>query len=737
MKGKKSKFNFGPNGLKGFFLDHVEKMVLVLMLFVVIGFVYFGSTVETWPKAKTPQALAENVTRASAHINEKTWEKVKATNEPPSIVNPIVIRTKADDFKLGAIDQPILPSRSKRRDPNLYPPTQLEVYALTAAIAVMPSEDLTKLSPLDKIVQDILQKQAEEAAKAPLFPTESDRDKKKTKKGGAKAGEHDPFAQAGGPRGGAYGNTTNALGGTRQVDEEDREEYQRMGSRVANTAVAVSRNMIAVKALIPFKKQMAEYREALYGNPNYVNEERDVPTYVYFTVERADVTANPNADSKTLDWKVLSTREATRLPEADGAVWEQIPEELVDPIYTLPGMERNGAELPPMTLPIPPVLLTDRRKLAGHTEIPWAATSENLNGRMPTSDKKTVKPEKAEGPEGPEGPDEGPDSTKTGPSRTSPSPAVPRPPVRGEGGRRGYPSGYPGGRGRSGSSGSDAGLEEVTYKLFRFIDFNVERGHQYRYRVKLMLEDPNHPQAATGAQGAVVGRDGGKGNDPLPTALDKNVEQRLRDLKKEEDKTGKRKWYRETDWSEASPVVVVPDPLQIVGGAASPAHKQPVAGTNAMVTTSEPQTKMLVVSWDDLYAAHVSSEDDGLSRGSVLNFVKDSDCLHPVKLDYVTLKDYPVRTDAMIVDIRGGEKIAGGTNKELTVPGEVAYIDSNGKLTVASEAEDIKSWLRYAKVEPKKIEEPKTDDDKDKDKERNGYPEGPRQPKPPRTTRPR
>ena len=33
----------------------------------------------------------------------------------------------------------------------------------------------------------------------------------------------------------------------------------------------------------------------------------------------------------------------------------------------------------------------------------------------------------------------------------------------------------------------------VDYLLIRFFDFNVEMGKKYRYRIQLLLEDPNHP----------------------------------------------------------------------------------------------------------------------------------------------------------------------------------------------------------------------------------------------------
>lgn len=691
MKPKKAKFSLGPGGIKGFFLEHVEKMVLGLVLVVVVLFVYFGSTVETFPDSKTPATLQQTVARATSTLEAKSWEKVKETILPPPIDNPIVIRVSEKDFPLRTMDERILPSRTKRRDPDLYPPVNLEVEAMVAAVGMLPNEE--EIPAIDLRYEEMIERQ-----QAPLEPEEPLTGKKKKKK----SRESEPDLLGDAARG------MGALGGIkapRQFSEEDREELMRNGARPSTQAIAHSRNIISLKALIPFQKQLLEYQEALAGNPQYVSEERDVPTYVFFKVERADVTADPNADPATLKWQLLSTVAARNLPYIETAQWETIPEELVDPSAVLSATERFGA----LTLPVPPALLVDLKKLAGHTEIDWASSlAEGAYGTegKKTDDKKGTEegPDTVEGPEGPEGPDAIGPGVGVGPG------VRPYPGMRGEGRGGGMVRG-PGSRGGYDQYSSS---QEVVYKLFRFIDFDVEREHKYRYRVSLMLEDPNHPQLPLAAAGAPVSRDGsggGIGNDPPVASLDKAVEERLRELKKEEDKTGKRKWYRETDFSEASPVITVPNPLQFVGGTVSPAREVPIAGTFARVAAGEASAKTLVVQWDDQYATNVVAEEE-VQRGATINFTKDSEALHPIKLEYVELKDYPIRTDALVVDIRGGERLPGGTaTSPQNAPGEVALIDHSGKLIVLNEADDIKDWHRYGKVEPIIIEEPKPEDD--------------------------
>lgn len=686
MKPKKaSKLSLGPGGLKGFFFEHVEKMVLAAVLVVVVCFVYFGSKVETFPQTKTPDTMMQIVNNAGINIEKKSWEKVKETILPPSIDNPIVINVREEDWKWRALDERIQPSRTKRRDPDIYPPVQLEVEAMVAGVGMVPGEE--EIAPIDLRYNEMIERQ-----QAPVEVPEST--KKKKKKG---RDEEDLLGAAAEGMGAA-----GALQQVRVLSDEEREELTLHAARVSSTAIARSRNIVALKALIPYQKQLLEYQDALAGNPQFVNDERDTPTYVFFKVERADVTDNPNADPKTLKWQLLSTVSARNLPFVPKAEWDVIPDELVDPTAVLPATDRFGA----LTLPVPPAVLTDLRKLAGHAEIAWANV---YGGEGPAAVAADDGKKKAEGPDMVEGPED-PDSAL---SPMNEGPGGYRPGMRGEGSSR-YRGGY------DESSGS-TDPKNVVYKLFRFIDFDVQRGRQYRYRVNVMLEDPNHPQLPTNTTGtASVGREGaggGIGNDPPPASLDKTVEERLRELKKEEEKTGKRKWYRETDWSEASSVVSINDPMQFVGGSVSPPREQPIAGTMARVAASEAVAKTIVVKWDDEYATNVVTQED-VQRGSTLNFTKDAEALHPVKLEYVELKDYRTRTDAVVVDIRGGERLPGSTNKDpMTSPGQVAVIDHTGKLVVLDEAKDLKSWHRYGKVEPIKIEEPKVEESSESERD--------------------
>jgi hypothetical protein len=64
----------------------------------------------------------------------------------------------------------------------------------------------------------------------------------------------------------------------------------------------------------------------------------------------------------------------------------------------------------------------------------------------------------------------------------------------------------------------------VKYKLVRFIDQTVEKGRQYRYRVKVYVEDPNYPSDLYEA--------------PSLAGLHEEAQTRVRDLEAKDAKSG-------------------------------------------------------------------------------------------------------------------------------------------------------------------------------------------------------
>ena len=100
-------------------------------------------------------------------------------------------------------------------------------------------------------------------------------------------------------------------------------------------SVAKARSCIAVKALVPWKKQWEEYEAKLAEAMGY-NPARDVPRFLSFTAERAEVGDDPNAP---LEWATVMPPPAynfASLPHVDSR----------DPVWDDPGLPGRLARGP-------------------------------------------------------------------------------------------------------------------------------------------------------------------------------------------------------------------------------------------------------------------------------------------------------------------------------------------------------------------------------------------------------
>src|SRR5262249_33998587 len=167
------------------------------------------------------------------------------------------------------------------------------------------------------------------------------------------------------------------------------------------------------------------------------------------------------------------------------------------------------------------------------------------------------------------------------------------------------PEGGPGGFRGGGGGVGQAAMEHTTlpkgvdYYLLRFFDFSVEPGKKYKYRVKLVLKDPNYnlPQAVLS-----------------PAVLDRQAKE-LQAARAKNPKTEK-PFYRIVEkWSDPSPAVGIP----MAGNVRLADAKVPAADK----ANDEPTVKMLVEAFDadeagTLIQAAVEKE---FKRGYVANMV--------------------------------------------------------------------------------------------------------------------
>jgi hypothetical protein len=253
----------------------------------------------------------------------------------------------------------------------------------------------------------------------------------------------------------------------------------------------------------------------------------------------------------------------------------------------------------------------------------------------------------------------------------------------------------PGGAAAGGYDGMGGGMANMgttlanapppKYKLIRVTDLTAEVGHKYRYKMQVILHDPNHPATERGYVA------------PNPASLAAEVRTRVKALDSSV-------FYVESDWSEPSPVVELPRTCRFFAGTAKQPELRPlIAGKPEVPNTTHPEAKALAVVWDSTKVVDVPAEVN-VHRGSILNFVEDAQVIHPVTHEIVDLSKYAFSTNAIVADIMGGEEIPlldKRTEKQpLVAPGELLIFDAEGNLHVQNETDDIEGFRRYLVPEP-------------------------------------
>ena len=230
--------------------------------------------------------------------------------------------------------------------------------------------------------------------------------------------------------------------------------------------------------------------------------------------------------------------------------------------------------------------------------------------------------------------------------------------------RHRLPGGLPGGVQMPRPDMDLANAPNVPYKLFRFVDLDPELqpGHAYKYRVRMLLRNPNfglQPQVLLKPETAAV-------------------------------------TYRPTPWSDASPAISIPaDTRLVAGGIDRPPHHEPKAKVGVFTFDKEEAIE-LIKEFETEMGGLVGTGPDQTIKG-----VAD-----PVKRQ---VRDITAqfRTPAVVLDFRGNEeKLPGAARQEgatpvqITDPAEVLLLENvddpeHPRLIVVNEAKDkptIDDW---------------------------------------------
>ena len=357
-------------------------------------------------------------------------------------------------------------------------------------------------------------------------------------------------------------------------------------------AVVKGKQWAVITGLVPLANQVKEYRAA-FRDVREPRPDLDYPSYHSYDVERAEVSPG-SADDGDLKWVALNLKKAAD-EEATfaGSDLDPVDAMFLDPVLTqkLPavhGKKHDGS--------------------VAHPKIPQGPQEKGSN-----------------------------------------SEAFDAPPRASGGGLaaaaanvgRGMALGGP--RGPQPISGAAATAKKIDYKLFRFFDFTVQPGKSYRYRVRLVLQNPNHD---------------------VPVQYLSNGQ-------------FTKGATRAAPWSEPSGDVTIPRGFSLLAG-----------GIRKATGLTDQKAEVVVRMWNPKAAVDAARIAD-LIRGQVANFSAEK-----VPIDDptrgTTEQEIAFQTDTLVVDMTGGDTLPSAPR--VRAPGQLLVLEPNGQLTVKTELADAGNY---------------------------------------------
>jgi len=680
----------GQGGIKGLFLQHGEKIVIALVGLAAVFLVYKATSLPRLKDEFQASKLQEQISQTSSAVRNATWPDPKNDPElfaevkeaqPVDVKQTVAVNSQSFALSTGGFNSRVVASSILRTDPPLLNAEDVIAIGGSGLFAIT-DEKIRKAQELEaRAKQDELAKKAAEQQ-------EKDRNnQQQAGEGGPGAGRRgrntpemveQPFDPEHPSRRPVEGMATASLGVPRQGGERIERAY-----------------WACVVAKVPIRNQLKLFQDAFEKAKLGYDPSRDFPQYKGMLIERAEV-----VQGKPLEWKpvplfdgqrssILANKPLSSAPmhgigdaaikklyEAAALYWPAMMPDVIDPRFADPML----------TLPLPPLVGRNFGADATHPDIPLIADTPPLEEEQPPM------PENVPTLPGQQPAD---DFASTSGAAANPAMGFPQPGGRlgvpgmmrqgpgmmgrgelmmgrGEmmGGpmmRRGIGEGGPEGGGRAMGSAMMPGTvrtslpKGVDNLLLRFFDFSVEPGKKYKYRVALVLADPNHSIPDTL-------------NALAPEVLDRRRKKR-------------QEFRRVEGWSEESPVVGVP----LAGNVRLAEVKVP----SAEKYNDEPSATLLVESFDvdAKNNAIQAAKQREFRRGNVANFVDDVEYLGGDMQPWIdTKKEFKFDTGMTLLDVDGGKRLT----KDYTAPGRVIVMGSAGELYIRNELDD-KPFVDYHK----------------------------------------
>lgn len=730
---KKPQFNTEQGGIGKLFQQHGEKMAFGVVFVAAAALVYLGwsaSTTLAPDESQTPEKIRSLAQSAKQNI-EKTPPDVVV---PPAPLTGMVENVVYDPWpNVGGkfpTPKPLPRTIKTRKDPTLFAPIKPEVTAVTGAIA-WNKDNPDQPDPMAQLKAWAEKTSTPSGGGGVGGP------------GGEGGGPGAPGGGGGGKSGGAGGGPPGGIGGMGGIGGLGGmggamgsnglvglldDGYQAFGGdKVAPKTI----HAMFAKFLVPNELQVLEYKDKFDGT-----DEVSQVNALGFQIQRTEVKSPTDT---AFNWVTIASNldcEASALIKKYG--WESVGQIVADPSVVHPNL----------TMPSPPFLSRNYYDFSLHSETPKGMSilvepekpkdeeNKNEGGRKPGEFK--LDPGAGGGglagmpggmmgggPPGmggnnPYGGGRGGALPGMGGGRGRPAGGDGGDEGLGAGGGGGMRMGAPGGMGMGppggiggmggggmfGGGSGGSGLSK--YYLLRYCDVEVEAGKYYRYRVRVIYEDPNKPiYESFGTR---------------PAAMDESVLERQHQEQLAREKAGEKESWKQhvrfTDWSEPTPAAKVVDGNYAFAGPSSSSYgpsAQRIPGNKAKFFGAEPSAQFVPVVYDSYLGCDIypNTPLDNIQRGTVLDFDPNGaqqkrKAIHPISREAKEVTEYPSNTGITVVDILGGETTAfrSGDIDALFAPLDVMLVDQSGRVVVRSDMADETDYYKFVeRKEPRRKQE--------------------------------
>jgi hypothetical protein len=727
----------GLGGIKGLLLLHGEKVAMATVGLLALWFIYSSLRLPRLEEERQATKLTSEASQTTEAVNRSEWPNDPTDPRRAEVRVAINIEKTGGEF--------LVPSDAYRTSRDGFNPRKVTPAVFRTDPVMLNAVDVHVVGGtgifafIDEAVRQA--RALADAERQEKEQVEQRRDAERM----ADEGQGEGRGLRGRGPGGAYGEA-----GEMPFDPEHpkRRPVDAMAQPAGVPLQGDERqervHWAVITAKVPVREQLKLYQDA-FENARGYDPARDFPHYAGYKVQRAEVIPGQPlewTDVKVYDGQrksvetgddlgtvvssyVLNVAKKGGLYARIAQFWPPLMEDVVDQRYLVDVL----------ALPLPPLVGRNWGSDATHPDIPLLEDTPALEDElMPLEDEQPTEelaadsdedaqfrsdPTQALGPSGYGGERSGLGGPYGGGGRDR---GYGNPYGRG-GGERGYgPYGGGAGRGRAyGMGGERGGIgpygregrggyggmgggvragnqpttlpRGVDFWLLRFFDFSVEPGKKYKYRVRLVLSDPNMGQ---GIEKSML----------APAVQDRLA--KLAQMARTNNKPISQVRYID-DWSAPSRTVGIP-----IAGSVKLAEAKPTASGRV---SDEPTVKLLVESFEvDASGNAIQAEAlRDFRRGYVANFVeKDQKYLGPGGVWIDELESFNFFTGMTVVDMNGGEALG----KDATAPARVLIMDPAGELHIRSEMDDKEAVANHKLI---------FEQDKRRDREGEmGSPYGPR-----------